>query len=197
MDPPPGSNKVRLRAELKCWEHAFHKQHGHKPTPADVKADPLVSAKYKHYHKLFRPKSSANAPTACSPPLHRSSPQSQRPPPTTTTAAASAVASATTEFVSTAAALHAVTPLKRNLAFQYDTLTPTKPLHFNDDPSLESVGPTPQLNGRMLGIFHGIKDQTPIAKRRKLTWGEQLAEARRQSPKNSTPRKTLLISSPS
>jgi hypothetical protein len=191
MDPPHEGDKLRLRTELKHWEHAFHKQHGHKPTPADVKADPRVSSKYKQYHKLFRLKSSANAPTAHLA-KHPNSPQPQLspPPPTTTT-------TATTEFVSTAAALHAVTPLKRNLAFQYDSLTPTKPLHFNDDPSLESVGPTPQLNGRMLGIFHGIQDQTPIAKRRKLTWGEQLAQARRQSPKKSTPRKTLLISSPS
>jgi hypothetical protein len=196
MDPQHESDKLRLRTELKRWEHAFHKQHGHKPTPADVKADPLVSSKYKQYHKLFRPKSSANASTAGSPKQPNSPPSHpSSPPPITTTAFA--VATATTEFVSTAAALHAVTPLKRNLAFEYDGLTPTKPLHFNDDPSLESVGPTPQLNGRMLGIFHGIQDQTPIAKRRKLTWGEQLAQARRESPKKFTPRKTLLIGSPS
>jgi DNA replication and checkpoint protein len=193
MDPLHESDKLRLRAELKRWEHAFHKQHGHKPTPADVKADPLVSSKYKQYHKLFRLKSSANASTACSP-HHRDLPPPQPSSPTATTA--SAIAIATTDFVSTAAALHAVTPLKRNLAFQYDTIIPTKPLHFNDDTNLESVGPTPQLNGRMLGIFHGIQDQTPITKRRKLTWGQQLAEARRQTPKKSTPRKTLLISSP-
>jgi len=195
MEVPHERDKLRLRAELKRWEHAFHEQHGHKPSPADAKADPLVSAKYKQYHRLFRLKSSAAAPpSACSDQQPNSTHPHPPAPPLTTNTTTSTTA---TKFVSTATALHAVTPVKRNLAFQHDALTPTKPLHLTNDASLESVGPTPQLNGRMLGIFHGIPDQTPIAKRRKLTWGEQLAEARRQSPTKSTPQKTLLISSSS
>src|SRR5436305_1224850 len=37
--------KKRLRGELKAWEHAFENDHGHKPTPGDVKADSAISAK--------------------------------------------------------------------------------------------------------------------------------------------------------
>ena len=186
MDPsitPPsaggwnhGTDKPRLRAELKKWERDFQKQHGHKPNPADIKADPVISKKYKHYHRLFRMRPPSH-PASCPVVDHLERPQ---PP---------------IEFVSTSIALKTVTPQKRTIAFQNDSLTPTKRILISAA-SLESIGPTPQHNGRMLGIFHGIQDQTPIAKRRKVTWGEQLAEARRESPLKSTPRKRLLITSP-
>ena len=147
--------KERLRTELKIWERAFQKQHGHKPTPDDVKADSDINAKYKLYHKAFRAKSTSR-----------------------------------TEYVSTAHALKQITPNKRSRAVD-NVLTPTtKKEQFSDD--IETVGPTPQLNGRILGLFDGIPDSTPLAKRRKLDWGEQLAEARRNTPSKPTPRKRVL-----
>jgi hypothetical protein len=148
-------SKDRLRAELKTWERAFEKQNGHKPGPADVKANAEISAKYKTYHKAFRTKSLGKEKTK-------------------------------TEYESTANALKRITPQKRQ---RDDVLTPVKGVQVGDD--VESVGPTPQLNGRMLGLFDGIKDQTPLGKHRKLTWGERLAEARKDSPKK-TPRKRTL-----
>lgn len=151
--------KEHLRAELKTWERAFEKEHGHKPTPADVKANSDISAKYKQYHKSFRAR------------------------PSSTRAENSKTK---TEYISPADALKRVTPQKQ----EHDILTPVKGVQVSED--VETVGPTPQINGRMLGLFDGIQDQTPVGKKRKLNWGEQLAEARKDSPKKSTPRKRLM-----
>lgn len=154
--------KERLRTELKIWERAFEKQQGHKPTPDDVKADSDINAKYKLYHKAFRAKSTSRT-------------ENIRPK---------------TEYVSTAHALKQITPNKRSRAVENVQTPTTKGEQISDD--IETVGPTPQLNGRILGLFDGIPDSTPLAKRRKLDWGEQLAEARRNSPSKQTPRKRVL-----
>lgn len=151
--------KERLRAELKAWERAFEKENGHKPTPADVKANPGISGKYKLYHKSFRVKSPAKPENA----------------------------HVKTEYVSTVRALKQITPRKR--VCDNNIITPMKGLQQVDD--IETIGPTPQVNGRMLGLFDGIQEQTPVFKRR-LKWGEQLAEARKVTPKKSTPRKGVL-----
>ena len=153
----PDDMKELLRAELKTWEHAFEKINGHKPTPADVKANAEISMKYKLYHKSFR----------AAKPSKRESDRSKP------------------EFVSTVQALKQITPQKRRR--DTDTITPTKSVLTSD--GVETVGPTPQLNGRMLGLFEGILDQTPLAKRMKSNWGEQLAAARKDSPSKSTPRR--------
>jgi DNA replication regulator SLD2 len=154
--------KERLRAELKTWERAFEKETGHKPTPADVKANSEISTKYKIYHKSFRTKSSSSTRTEN--PKRKS------------------------DYISSTNALKQITPNKRHR--DNDVLTPVNGVQVSDD--VEAVGPTPQLNGRMLGLFDGILDSTPLSKRRKLNWGEQLADARKNSPKKSTPQKRLL-----
>ena len=155
--------KERLRTELKTWERTFLKQHGHKPTPNDVKADSEINAKYKLYHKAFRAKSIPRTENATS----------------------------KTVYLSTAHALKQITPTKRPRT-EENVLTPSKGEHISEE--VETVGPTPQLNGRMLGLFDGIHDQTPLVKRKKLDWGEQLAEARRNTPAKATPRKRALSS---
>jgi len=94
-----------------------------------------------------------------------------------------------TKYVSTVNALKQITPQKRSRA-EENVLTPIKGEQITDD--IETVGPTPQLNGRILGLFDGIHDPSPLVKRRKLDWGEQLAEARRNSPAKVTPRKRAL-----
>jgi hypothetical protein len=88
-----------------------------------------------------------------------------------------------TKYVSTVKALKQITPQKRQR--DIDLLTPVKGTQLGD--TIETVGPTPQLNGRILGLFDGIQEQTPLAKRMKSNWGEQLAEARKDSPRKSTP----------
>jgi DNA replication regulator SLD2 len=155
--------KERLRADLKSWERAFENEQGHKPSPADVKANADISAKYKLYHKLFRAKSSLTR-------IENSKPKAS--------------------YISVSTALKQVTPQKRSL--DSDVLTPVKGVQVGND--VETVGPTPQLNGRMLGLFDGIQDQTPIPKRRKLNWGEQLAEARKGSPRKSSNPKSGVFS---
>jgi hypothetical protein len=151
-------SKELLRAELKAWERAFEKDNGHKPTPADVKANAEISIKYKLYHKSFR----------AAKPSKREGEKHDR---------------SRAEFVSTVQALKQITPQKRRR--DGDIVTPSKSTQGNDD--VETVGPTPQLNGRMLGLFEGISDQTPLAKRIKPNWGEQLAAARKDSPRSATP----------
>jgi hypothetical protein len=152
--------KELLRTELKTWERAFEKEHGHKPTPADVKANTEISIKYKLYHKSFR----------AAKPLKREGGGSKL------------------EYVSTVQALKQITPQKRHR--DVDTSTPSK--HLPSSEGVDTVGPTPQLNGRMLGLFEGILDQTPVAKRMKRNWGEQLANARKESPHKSTPHRPPL-----
>ena len=152
--------KGLLRTELKTWERACEKEHGHKPTQADVKANTEISIKYKLYHKSFRAAETSKR-------------QSNRP---------------RFEYVSTVQALKQITPQKRKR--DLDIITPSKSLRTND--GVETVGPTPQLNGRMLGLFEGIQDQTPVTKRMRLNWGEQSADARKDSPHRSTPRRPAL-----
>jgi DNA replication and checkpoint protein len=151
--------KEGLRTELKTWERAFEKEYGHKPSPADVKANSEISTKYKLYHKSFRAKSSTSAKNSHS----------------------------KTEYISPASALKRVTPQKRPTDTK--TVTPLKRFRLNDD--IDTIGPTPQLNGRMLSIFDGVQDSTPLSKRKQLNWGEQLAQARNDTPTKSTPFKSL------
>jgi DNA replication regulator SLD2 len=97
-----------------------------------VKANPEISAKYKLYHKAFR---KTNTPARK---------QSSRE---------------TTRYISSVSAMKLVTPRKQLQHDDLDMITPLKSRNVNID--LESVGPTPQLNGRMLGLFDGIQDNTP------------------------------------
>lgn len=59
-------------------------------------------------------------------------------------------------YISSAKVLKQSTPRKR-CAPSHDTPMKT-PLKLEE---LEAVGPTPQVNGRMLGLFDGISDRTP------------------------------------
>jgi hypothetical protein len=81
-----------------------------------------------------------------------------------------------TEDVSTIKALKQITPQKRQR--DIDFLTPTSVKRAHPGYATETIGPTPQ--------------QTPLAKRMKSNWGEQLAEARQGSPRKSTPQKGSL-----
>lgn len=60
-------------------------------------------------------------------------------------------------YVSSAKVLKQATPRKRCAAPSHDTPAKT-PLKLEE---IEAIGPTPQANGRMLGLFDGISDQTP------------------------------------
>ena len=155
-------DKESLRAELKLWERAFEKETGQKPTPADIKANSDINSKYKLYHRSFRTKPSSKSEKLTIKP----------------------------EYVSTIKALKQITPQKRRR--DIDSLSPRPVKGAQAGYATETVGPTPQLNGRILGLFDGIQEQTPLAKRMKSNWGEQLAEARKGSPRNITPQKRSL-----
>lgn len=128
---PYHSVKTQLRAELKSWERAFERENGRKPSAADVKANPDISTKYKTYHKTFR--------TKCV--THQENVREK------------------IQYISSASALKQITPRKPQQYTDLNMITPLKSKTINID--LESVGPTPQLNGRLLGLFDGIQDNTP------------------------------------
>lgn len=145
-----------LRLELKTWESDFAKSHnGSKPGRDDIKANPKIASMYKNYNKLRdilsgkippsqppRPSSSKDkdddndGKTRKRKPHnpHSLTPSSKRFRPAETPSRTPHATTTTTTAVTTA-----VTPsLSRQL------FSPTVPT---------SIGPTPQRDGRVLGLF--------------------------------------------
>ncbi|KAF2747066.1 hypothetical protein M011DRAFT_467961 [Sporormia fimetaria CBS 119925] len=142
-----------LRLELKAWEKSFAATHdGRKAGREDIKADVVISSKYKEYNKLRDILSGKRSPTTPSKrgatrpaPVHKS-PQPQHDPTTTTT----------------------ITPLKRKrdsgVSFTVETL-PQSPL---SPPCPDRIGPTPQRDGIVLGLFDLLESEQTPSKRRAL-----------------------------
>jgi len=147
--------KAKLRRELKEWEHAFEKAHARKPSATDVKTDPEINAKYKLYHKLFRAKSHPNSINDI---------------PTRIS------------YVSPSKALKELTPQKKPASARAQLITPLKEIHQSGE--RESIGPTPQQNGRMLGLFDGIRDSIPRGTRHIAN--KLRSESRSMTNKNSS-----------
>ncbi|KAG5357018.1 DNA replication regulator SLD2 [Yarrowia sp. C11] len=51
-----------LRSEIKAWERAYAEKHGRKPTPKEVKADPIAK-KYHLYNKIKKAESAGTGPS--------------------------------------------------------------------------------------------------------------------------------------
>ncbi|KAL2752123.1 hypothetical protein ACRALDRAFT_1083682 [Sodiomyces alcalophilus JCM 7366] len=138
------SQSLELRAELKSWESAWAKSHdGRKPGRGDIKDNPDIgippARKYKQYNKLRDILSGKVAP----PPKPHVEPKKRRSP----------------------AEFKTQTPSKRQKHFE--TPSKTRPSPHNPTsaatPSISrtlfspapprSIGPTPQRDGRVLGLF--------------------------------------------
>ncbi|KAK7732256.1 hypothetical protein SLS53_008545 [Cytospora paraplurivora] len=137
-----------LRLELKTWELDFAKRHnGSKPGRDDIKANPNIASMYKNYNKLRDILSGKIPPPPPQSKDHDNNEadandtkrkrKSQNPP--TLTPSSKRFRPAETPSRSTHVTTTAVTPsLSRQL------FTPTVPT---------SIGPTPQRDGRVLGLF--------------------------------------------
>ncbi|KAH7159669.1 DNA replication/checkpoint protein [Dactylonectria estremocensis] len=133
------TQSTQLRADLKLWENDWAKTHnGQKPGREDIKANPDIARKYKQYNKVRDILSGKAPPPAKEDPKPRKRKSD----------------------------IHlAQTPTKRNKNFE----TPSKNRNVDHDDdlmnspaisrklfspaSVTSLGPTPQRDGRVLGLF--------------------------------------------
>ncbi|BFZ61422.1 tRNA (guanine(9)-N(1))-methyltransferase [Saitoella coloradoensis] len=154
-----------LKGELKAWEKQFQEREGRVPGRADIKADSLIAAKYKAYNRLRddikRQKPSVEATEATETPMKPSqavsTPSKSKASPSKSTtdtpgrSRAGIAASQSTEFVK-----------PKDLKKAIESLTPRR--KGIQSPFKNGVGPTPELSGRTLGIFDGLRDQdgTPV-----------------------------------
>ncbi|KAL9122100.1 MAG: hypothetical protein Q9187_001345 [Circinaria calcarea] len=145
-----------LRNELKTWEKAFaNANEGRKAGRDDIKNDPQIAQKYKDYAKLRARLSTKNTPPASSsspPPLSkkRKIPPLENQPPTSFRP--SHVHQTHSQHPSTLDPYESPGSLRHTLT----------PIHHRT-----SIGPTPQKNGKVLGLFDLLspesasKRQTP------------------------------------
>ena len=153
------SDLTALRAELKEWEKAFAAEHhGRKAGKNDIKAHKDIRAKYKIYDRL-RDVLAAKLDTKvfeASSSQSRSSNKPEREAKTRAVERRQAGKSSAVESKQTAVA----TPTK----YQKNFLQPSHPNDLDpyDVPacatphrSLQAIGPTPQRDGRVVGLFDG------------------------------------------
>ena len=88
-------------------------------------------------------------------------------------------------YISPTTALRQITPRKKSVTTEL--ITPLKGSRVFEDQ--ESVGPTPQVNGRLLGLFDQILDSTPRVNR---MFPHKLNYSRNPATEKATPRKRSL-----
>ncbi|KKF93787.1 DNA replication regulator SLD2 [Ceratocystis platani] len=137
-------------AELKSWESKYAERHnGQKPSREAIKASPDIAAKYKQYNNL-RDVLSGKRPKQKSPKAANSRPTESH------SASPRKYKQAILVTPSKTRVQHFQTPTRTRIA-QPDFLTPTtKRLTSPEPPS--TIGPTPQRDGRVLGLFDLMSD---------------------------------------
>ncbi|KAM0420622.1 hypothetical protein ACHAPT_011538 [Fusarium lateritium] len=129
----------QLRVDLKTWESNWAKSHkGKKPGRGDIKANQEIASKYKQYNKL-RDILSGKAP-----PSAKEGSQPKKRKPDTLPAE-----------TPTKRTRHIETPAKNRTQDHDEELmnTPAISRKLFSPASVTSVGPTPQRDGRVLGLF--------------------------------------------
>lgn len=165
MSEPDPVYTSQLRAELKDWEYAFAAAHdGRKPTREEVKRDPVISAKYKAYNKLRSASSSKPAPQPSSTftkPQHTPRGAHHDDPFASSAKSSQSSARKVPEMFKTP------TKPTRTPAEQaeiYDSPLSLRRTRLFGNRNRETVGPTPQKSGRVMGIFEsfgGAGDSPP------------------------------------
>ncbi|KAH8903673.1 hypothetical protein BR93DRAFT_176426 [Coniochaeta sp. PMI_546] len=148
-----------IRAELKQWETSWAKTHaGNKPSRDDIKQNPDIAQKYKSYNKLRDILSGKLPPssglTTSSPPRKRKS---------TSSSSAHGLAQTPSKRLRTTPSANRITHLTN------DQTTPSlnRKLFISPAsakaPTPTSIGPTPQRDGRVLGLFDLLSgsEETP------------------------------------
>ncbi|KAF8461055.1 DNA replication/checkpoint protein [Kalaharituber pfeilii] len=180
---------LSLRLELKNWESAFAAEHGRKPTRDDIKKAPEIAAKYKEYNKHRGPAPTV-APAPASVAAARSS-RAQPPEPFRTprkkrlsTVLEEADSSSRDDPFhspslrrsqgrsqdsgrSKRSDSHLETPTNPNRIsvksdFFYDASSPLPLRRIRYSKDGETVGPTPQKTGKVLGLFESHINSSPL-----------------------------------
>ncbi|KAF6219343.1 hypothetical protein HO133_005168 [Letharia lupina] len=161
-----------LRLQLKEWEQSFAVAHqGRKAGREDIKQHPDIAHKYKQYDRLRRSSSKQATP-------HNTTPSRKRP-----TTNPHPVPSARSPYKRPKHA-HYTHPLTSRSS------DPPSPTHVSPRTHRTSIGPTPQKDGQVLGLFDQLSTssnlQTP-SKRKALrsVGGNMLATpSKRPQPKD-------------
>ncbi|KAK7513108.1 DNA replication/checkpoint protein [Phyllosticta citriasiana] len=171
-----------LKLQLKAWEKTFAAAHGRKPGRADIKAAGDIAQKYKEYNRIRDLLTGQAQP---------SSPKRRGDAHTTDSQTPTKKAKTTKSFPD-------ATPSRRHGSKEAPLATPSKhhgsqeeaqeaPLSatkiFNDSYMRSLLGPTPQKDGYVLGIFDLLPSATPSKERSIL--GDI-------APNHATPRKQHL-----
>lgn len=167
--PTVDDNRARqLRAELKEWEHSFAAEHGRKPSREEVKKYPHISAKYKEYSKLRTSSLSAAS--------RLSSETKPEHTPSTTKGVHDPFASAKSDKSTASTRKKAAdifkTPTKPRITSAdqqeiYDSPLSLRRTRLFGNRPRDSVGPTPQKTGKVLGLFESFVDIEATPKKAK------------------------------
>ncbi|KAF3053065.1 regulatory particle non-ATPase [Didymella keratinophila] len=143
-----------LRNDLKAWEKQFAAQHnGKKAGREDIKADAVISQKYKEYSKIRAQPSTKVAP--------------QTPSKRATSRKHTTNIECTPKALSKAAEL---TPLKRKREEELVTQEADAVSECLSPQGPAFIGPTPQRDGIVLGLFDNLNAETPS--KRRIIFGE-------------------------
>ncbi|KAF2031057.1 hypothetical protein EK21DRAFT_64140 [Setomelanomma holmii] len=138
-----------LRNDLKIWEKTFAAQHGgRKAGRDDIKANEEISSKYKEYNKLRGKLSAAAAP--------------QTPSKRTTSRRATHDVERTPKPIARA---QISTPLKRKRETELASEAIPQSPEFLSPQGPSFIGPTPQRDGIVLGLFDLLPVGTPSKRR--------------------------------
>jgi DNA replication regulator SLD2 len=168
-------NLETLKLDIKTWEKEFSKEHGHAPSKEDLKSLPWIHAKYKMYQKLKdelkrieklkerekRKEEERKEREIAKKALQEESLQSVK-------TEADSESNSEPTFV----APYAGNPASR-------LVTP------RTSRTIDVLGPTPQMNGRVLGLFEIRTPMTPN--------GKQDVRSPLKSGSQGTPSKTLVL----
>ncbi|KAG9206498.1 regulatory particle non-ATPase [Epicoccum nigrum] len=142
-----------LRNDLKAWEKEFAAQHnGKKAGREDIKADAVISQKYKEYNKLRTHPPGTTAPQTPSKRTSRKQidklDRTPKAPPKAPN----------------------LTPLKRKRTEEVVLENANAAAEYLSPQGPAFIGPTPQRDGIVLGLFDSITEGTPS--KRRIIFGE-------------------------
>ncbi|CAK7201855.1 hypothetical protein SEUCBS139899_004570 [Sporothrix eucalyptigena] len=168
----------QLRLALKTWETTWAREHGGaKPARGDISRNPEIAKKYKAYNHTRAVLSGKIATSDAKKDETRRKRKQELPPPT-----ASAPAEANTQSMQTPSKRLRATVTRATPSRTAPSATPTQvgggylDAHLNMTPSISrklfspvvptSIGPTPQRDGRVLGLFDVLNEEEEKRKKR-------------------------------
>ncbi|TPR10060.1 hypothetical protein CAN33_0054580 [Aspergillus niger] len=207
MAPEMATQSANLRAELKEWERAFADANGgRKAERSDIKKVPEIAAKYKEYSRLKALETSSTTTKTDKNPVQleerpkkrkHTSPNGPSTSLTTSTPRKTAKGAAAFETPSKARPVATSHPSEVD---PYDSPSVLRRLFSpstHQTPLKTAIGPTPQRDGKALGLFDLLSDprgaRTPASSGKKwmlstlfatpTTWRYAMMENEKQGPR--------------